>query len=211
MPRKPAHQQFDTLKAIQDASFELFGRFGYDGVSIGTIAKIANISKGALYWHFPGKEALYLACLKRLHGIFDEHILDPLRAEAEPVNAVLAMFSGMERLLRDPRVEKGIAGYWLVPSEAGTELFAEAQRAYEREMQAALHAVFQRGVELGRFDFRGDMDDMARAVMTLVEAVVLPLRHMTAEEIKPMLDVLARTLLRAYMMPGTVTRTAQGA
>src|SRR3546814_7162710 len=81
MPRKPAHEQFDTIKAIADRAFELFGRYGYEGVSIGDIAKAAKLSKGALYWHFDGKEALYLQCLQRLHAIFDQYVFDPMRAE----------------------------------------------------------------------------------------------------------------------------------
>src|SRR3546814_14751964 len=76
MPRKPAHEQFDTIKAIADRAFELFGRYGYEGVSIGDIAKAAKLSKGALYWHFDGKEALYLQCLQRLHAIFDQYVFD---------------------------------------------------------------------------------------------------------------------------------------
>src|SRR3546814_8131092 len=55
MPRKPAHEQFDTIKAIADRAFELFGRYGYEGVSIGDIAKAAKLSKGALYWHLDRK------------------------------------------------------------------------------------------------------------------------------------------------------------
>ena len=44
MARKPAHEQFDTLKAIQDCAFDLFGRYGYDGVSIGDISTAAKLS-----------------------------------------------------------------------------------------------------------------------------------------------------------------------
>ena len=39
---------------------------------------------------------------------------------------------------------------------------------------------------------------MARAIIALVEAVVLPMRHQTAEEMHSILGVLARTLFRAY-------------
>ena len=34
----------------------------------------AGLSKGALYWHYDGKEALYLDCLQRLHALFDHYI-----------------------------------------------------------------------------------------------------------------------------------------
>ena len=49
MPRRPASEQGDTLREIREAAFNLFGRYGYDGVSVGDIAHAAKLSKGALY------------------------------------------------------------------------------------------------------------------------------------------------------------------
>src|SRR3546814_6322892 len=110
MPRKPAHEQFDTIKAIADRAVELFGRYGYEGVSIGDIAKAAKLSKGALYWHFDGKDALYLQCMQRLHAIFDQYVFDPMRAEPDPVRAIIHVFTGLARLLHSPRAEQGVTG-----------------------------------------------------------------------------------------------------
>src|SRR5689334_19298278 len=42
MPRKSASLQADTLNNIRDSAFQLFGRSGYDGVSIDAIAKSAG-------------------------------------------------------------------------------------------------------------------------------------------------------------------------
>ena len=198
MPRKPAHQQIDTLRVIQDVSFERFARYGFDGVSIGDIASAAGLSKSALYWHFPGKEALYLDCLKRLHLLFDSYIFEPMRAESDPPRAVLAMFNGFERMLKDPRIENGVAGYWLTPSGSGMELFDAAQRAFEAESMKTIETCLRRGVEQGQFDFHGDLEDMSRAIISLLEAVVLPLRHMAPQEVQRITGVLARTLFRAY-------------
>jgi len=198
MPRKPAHEQFDTLKVIGDRAFELFGRYGYEGVSIGDIASAAKLSKGALYWHFQGKEALYLDCLKRLHAIFDSYIFDVMRAEPDPVKAVVALFGGLSRLLQDPRIEKGIGGYWLIPDTPETVHIITAQRAFESAAIAVLHDALKRGQQQGSMDLGGDLDDMARAIISLVEACVLPLRHLTPDEVNRQLGVLARTLFRAY-------------
>ncbi len=198
MPRKPAHEQFDTLKVIGDCAFELFGRYGYEGVSIGDIAAAAKLSKGALYWHFQGKEALYLDCLKRLHTIFDSYIFDVIRAEPDPVKAVVALFGGLSRLLQDPRIEKGIGGYWLIPDTPETIHILTAQRSFEAAAIEVLHDALKRGQQQGSMDLGGDLDDMARAIISLVEACVLPLRHLTRDEVNRQLRVLARTLFRAY-------------
>ncbi|MDR3414716.1 MAG: TetR/AcrR family transcriptional regulator [Nevskia sp.] len=198
MPRKPAHQQIDTLKVIQDSAFDLFARYGYDGVSIGDIAAATGLSKGALYWHYTGKEALYLDCLKRLHGLFDEYVFGPMAIEADGVRSVMALFYGLERLLVDPRVVNGVAGYWLVPSGRETAVLAEAQRAFEQRSWKVIEATLRRGVDQGQFDLAGDLEDFARAVMALGEVVILPLRHQTPEEVRRILGVLVRTVFRAY-------------
>jgi AcrR family transcriptional regulator len=204
MPRKPAHQQFDTLQAIQDRAFDLFGRYGFDGVSIGDIASGAKLSKGALYWHYASKEALYLDCLTRLHALFDRYIFDLMRADPDPVRAVLALFNGIARLLQDPLVENGIAGFWLVPAGPETAALEAAQRSFENASMEVIRGALQSGVEQGRFDLAGDLDDMSRAIISVVEAVVLPLRHQTPEEVRRTLGVLARTLFRAYDKTGAV-------
>ena len=37
MPRKPAHEQFDAPQAVREHAFALFGRHGYEGVSIADV------------------------------------------------------------------------------------------------------------------------------------------------------------------------------
>jgi TetR/AcrR family acrAB operon transcriptional repressor len=206
MSRKPAHEQFDTLQAIENKAFELFGRYGYDGVSIGDIAKAAKLSKGALYWHFDGKEELYLDCLKRLHTIFNDYIFDPMRRQTDPAAAVVDLFAGLQQLLKDPRVENGVAGYWLVPSRQENSALTQAQREFETASVTVLRNVLQRGVEARQLDFAGDLDEMARAIISLVEACVLPMRHQSPDEVRGILAVLARTLFRAYARSSDVVK-----
>jgi AcrR family transcriptional regulator len=203
MPRKPAHEQFDTLKILQERAFDLFGRYGYDGVSIGDIAASANLSKGALYWHYSGKEALFLDCLQRLHAMFDEFIFTPMTQQPDAQLAVLGLFRGVELLIEIPSIRSGIAGFWLLPSAPETAELAAAQRRFELASQQVVAATLQRGVDQGQFDLHGDLEDFSRAIIALVEAVViLPLRYQSHEEVQRILDVLARTLFRAYAKNG---------
>lgn len=203
MARKPAHQQFDTLKALQQRAFDLFGRYGYDGVSIGDIAKSANLSKGALYWHYAGKEALFLDCLQRLHALFNEFVFAPMCAEPDARRAILNLFRGVERLVEIPSIRNGIAGFWLLPSTPDTADLAAAQRAFELASRQIVESTLQRGVDQGHFDLHGDLEDFSRAMIALVEAVViLPLRYQSHAEVHQIVDVLARALFRAYGKAG---------
>lgn len=209
MARKAATQPSSTLQSIRDHAFTLFGRHGYEGVSIGEIAAHAKLSKGALYWHFPGKEALYLDCLMRLHAIFNEHIFDRMRANSDPVRSILTLFSGLSQMLADPRVQTGVAGYWLTPMRAASPRVDDAQRAFETTSRTVIVQTFQAGVEQGRFDYQDDLEDMASAIMALVEAIIMPLRHADHGEVNAMLGVLARTLFRAYAKDGEIIDLAR--
>jgi TetR/AcrR family transcriptional regulator, acrAB operon repressor len=198
MPRKPAQEQGDTLVNIEQQAFQLFGRYGYEGVSIGDIAKRTKLSKGALYWHFPGKEALFLRCQQKIHALFNERIFLPMQAETRPGLGMLRLFEGLEVLLRDPLIKGGVTGYWLIPSTPETGDIAAAQRAFEQAAIATVRESLMRGQTAGLFDLGTDLDVMSRAIISIVEAVILPLRDQSADEVHRILAVLAKTLFRAY-------------
>jgi len=54
---------FDTKKYIISTARHLFSEFSYLGVSMSDIAKKLNITKAALYYHFKGKEDIYIKVL----------------------------------------------------------------------------------------------------------------------------------------------------
>ncbi|WP_245629721.1 TetR/AcrR family transcriptional regulator [Alicyclobacillus sendaiensis] len=44
---------------IEEAAKRAFSEFGYKGTTMDQIARLAGVSKGAIYLHFPSKEALF--------------------------------------------------------------------------------------------------------------------------------------------------------
>lgn len=198
MPRKPASRQADTLTDIRESAFQLFGRFGYDGVSIDDIAKAAGLSKGALYWHFQGKDELFLDCLQRLHAIFDEHVFNRMLGEKDAILRILALFQGMELMLRDPRVSKGVAGYWLGANNVELPAVERSQLAFEQRTSEMIRESLKLAMDNGLLHLGSDLDDMSRAIISIMEAVILPLRRLSGDEVHRIVGVLARALLRAY-------------
>jgi TetR/AcrR family acrAB operon transcriptional repressor len=55
----------DREQRILDAAANLFMHYGYDKTTIDDIAREAGISKGAIYLHFKGKDALFESLLVR--------------------------------------------------------------------------------------------------------------------------------------------------
>jgi AcrR family transcriptional regulator len=50
----------ETRKRILQAAERCFARDGYDGTGVAEICKAAAVSKGALYHHFPSKQAIFV-------------------------------------------------------------------------------------------------------------------------------------------------------
>jgi TetR/AcrR family acrAB operon transcriptional repressor len=59
---------------------KLFARNGFSGTSVDDIARACGITKGAVYWHFKGKEELFDAILERIRARWQEVVLRPVTA-----------------------------------------------------------------------------------------------------------------------------------
>lgn len=53
----------ETRRKLLTAASEAFRRVGYQTTKLDHIADVAGFTKGALYWHFPSKQALFLALI----------------------------------------------------------------------------------------------------------------------------------------------------
>lgn len=198
MGRRPASSQGDTKKDIQNAAFSLFGRYGYDGVSMLTVARATGITKAALYWYYDGKEALYTDCMHQLNAIFREHVLTRMQREHDPSARIMSIFEGMGVLLADSRVQEGVAGYWLQPSTADVPEALAAQAQFEETSARMIAQSIQAAVDSGQFDLSISVDEMAHAIIATMEAIVLPLRRSTPERSRRLIGVLAHTFFRAH-------------
>lgn len=67
-------QSKNTIDRIMDQAMRLFLEKGYHGTSIDEITQAAELTKGALYWHFRSKDDL----LKRILQEYERRFLDGL-------------------------------------------------------------------------------------------------------------------------------------
>lgn len=199
MARKSAKEQGDTLRIIIDSAFTLFGKFGYDGVSVDQIAKKSNLSKGAMYWHFENKDDLYVACLKEIHDIFNRYVLSAVANETSVPETLQALIGSVDTMLHDRLVIRGIAGYWLEPSSRADQKRIDAtHKAFHDNAMAILGGLFERGRASGQLSFDETPEDLARALMALIENSVITLRQGKAEQSRHTSQILMTAFFRAY-------------
>src|SRR5262245_48803929 len=83
----------DTKQRILEAALVVFARYGYRQSSMEAVAEQAELSRQALYRHFPTKEALFAAGTRSLHAAADEAAeaaASTARAAGEDTAGVLA-------------------------------------------------------------------------------------------------------------------------
>ncbi|MFV8050017.1 TetR/AcrR family transcriptional regulator [Mycobacterium sp. 48b] len=75
-PRDGREQRSEaTRSALVAAARSLFVEHGYAAVSTGDIARIAAVTRNALYYHFPTKEAVFRAVYENVEGELAERVL----------------------------------------------------------------------------------------------------------------------------------------
>jgi AcrR family transcriptional regulator len=69
-PRSPRRDEAKagTRRRVLAAAMEVFAREGYHAARMDAIAQAAGVSKGALYFHFPGKLPLFSALVDEFAG-----------------------------------------------------------------------------------------------------------------------------------------------
>ncbi|MBF0186495.1 MAG: TetR/AcrR family transcriptional regulator [Magnetococcales bacterium] len=68
------------------SAFETFWRKGFQGAGLTEILKQANLTKGALYHHFPDKKSLGYAVVEEVMGkMMEEDWLRPIREAEDPL------------------------------------------------------------------------------------------------------------------------------
>ena len=102
---------------ILDAALGVFASRGYREAAVDDIASAAETSKGGIYFHFPGKQAIFMALLDRSSNLLLSRIVTAVDSQTEPVAkadaallAVLELFGGHRSLARLFLVEAMGAG-----------------------------------------------------------------------------------------------------
>jgi len=86
---KQAERREATRAAIIAAATELFGRDGFAATSIDQIAGAADVAKGAVYHHFPAKEAVFAAVFDAACGEVAARVQAAAREVADPLAAIV--------------------------------------------------------------------------------------------------------------------------
>ncbi|HXA27298.1 MAG TPA: TetR/AcrR family transcriptional regulator [Candidatus Angelobacter sp.] len=95
-----------TRRQLVAAATDLFATQGYEATSIDSVLDAAGVSRGALYHHFAGKEALFEAVLEDVEVQLAADVVAAAGAAEDPRRSLQAGCLAWLQRLRDPVVRR---------------------------------------------------------------------------------------------------------
>jgi AcrR family transcriptional regulator len=144
-----------TRRAIVAAARSSFGSRGYAGTSVDAIATAARVTKGAVYHHFAGKEALFRAVHAEVEREAQARAIEARDPTASPVEQIVAMVDGY----LDAALDEEIRRITLIDGPALLGLEPDVPDEAQAASWAAVRAFIAAAVE------RGDLVDVDADVL----------------------------------------------
>lgn len=149
MPRIVKHPTIRKAELVATAQALFFER-GYDRTSVDQIIARAGVSKGAFYYYFPSKEAVFEAVAERLADITIKQIPDVIGDDT------LSAFERLDEFFKRARLKVAQAPDILTAFEAmfrpeNVALYHRAHMAVSRVKTPVIAAIVAQGVREGTF------------------------------------------------------------
>jgi len=153
MVRKTKEAALVTREALLDAAQHVFSERGVTGTSLAEVAAAASVTRGAVYWHFKNKAALFKAMCERATLPLDAMLEAVSRADQDdPVGALRGLMVGtLQHLAHDERAQ-AVFEILFSKTEACGELGQVVSRGESDrcECLAQVEILVRRGVKLGQ-------------------------------------------------------------
>ena len=81
-----------TKAAIVDAALGLATQIGLEGLSIGALAEVTQMSKSGVFAHFGSREELQISVIREYHRRFEEEVFYPAMQEPRGLPRLRALF-----------------------------------------------------------------------------------------------------------------------
>ena len=170
---KPLLKGRQTRAAILDAALTLASHMGLEGLSIGALAEVTEMSKSGVFAHFGSREELQISVVREYHARFEEEVFFPALREPRGLPRLRGLF---ERWLKRVSAEihsgciyiSGAVEFDDRPGPVRDALVAMV-RTWQQALERAIHAAVSEG------HLRADTD--VQQLLFELHGLVLALHH----------------------------------
>jgi TetR/AcrR family transcriptional regulator, acrAB operon repressor len=171
--RKTAAEAAETRQAILRAALDEFSQRGYSATTLDGIARAAGVTRGAVYWHFASKAALYEELLRAFGGQAGA-IMGAAAAEGgDFITICQRILTRLLTRLEEDRELRAVMELSLFKTEHTAELAGVVanQRASMNELIAQLAGIMQAGIAQGALRAGLDPWDVARGFLAYQQGI----------------------------------------
>jgi AcrR family transcriptional regulator len=158
----------DTRRAILDLAESLLQDKGFNGFSYAHIASELGVKNAAIHYHFPSKETLACAVVKRYRDRFQLWINNARVKDLSPEEK-LDWFFGIYTNMRADHGKVCLVGALEAEFNSIPALLQEETKAMNGELLSWLQSVLSEGRAAGVFEFSGDPADKAALVLSSLQ------------------------------------------
>lgn len=176
MARKTKEEAQETRDGILDAATRVFYEKGVSNASLEEIARAADVTRGAVYWHFKNKLDLFSAIHDRLHNSFLDILLSRLDTiEDNPKEQLRSLtFDIFNDLENDEPRRKALSIFFIKCDYSGEmEKFLEEQQYAKKKGFAVFIDFFRKAQEKGLIDDSVSPEAQARCYHMFITGILI--------------------------------------
>jgi AcrR family transcriptional regulator len=170
---KTAAKGLTTRATILDAALGLASHVGLEGLSIGALAEVTQMSKSGVFAHFGSREELQISVVREYHARFEDEVFHPALREPRGLPRLRALF---ERWVKRVSVELDSGCIYIsgaVEFDDRPGPVRDALVSMVRAWHEALERAIRVGIEAGHL--KPDTD--ATQMLFELHGLILALHH----------------------------------
>ena len=134
---------------ILDAALDVFAAKGYRDAAVDDIADVSETSKGGVYFHFPGKQAIFLALLDRTASRLRTKIEGAIAAEQGSIRRADA---ALRTVVETFSAHRALARLFMVEALGGGKEFHRRMAEIRSEFAAVVTTHLEQAVVDGEIE-----------------------------------------------------------
>jgi AcrR family transcriptional regulator len=170
---KALHKGQQTRAAILEAALSQASHMGLEGLSIGALAEVTQMSKSGVFAHFGSREELQISVIREYHARFEEEVFFPAIREPRGLPRLRALF---ERWIRRVSVELDSGCIYISGAVEFDDRPGPVRDALA-SMVLAWHAALRRAIEMAVEERHLRADTDATQMLFEVHGLILALHH----------------------------------
>ncbi|HEY7615651.1 MAG TPA: TetR/AcrR family transcriptional regulator [Terriglobales bacterium] len=182
-----------TRSRILDAALNVFSHKGYHDSSVDEIVEESHTSKGAVYFHFPNKQKLFLALVDKFADLLERRIVEAISEHDEGIKRVSA---ALQACLETFGKYRPLAKILLVQAVGLGAIFEEKRLQVHQRFILLIQTYLDEAIAVGDIE-PADTELIAMAWMGAIYQVVINWVYTGEPEPDRIMSTLHPLLLRS--------------